>query len=67
MPGLAPIMKTTAIIDGYSSKEIFEAIAIITNRLLWDKSFEEFIIIEQNFDEGWEILYMVFKVEFNLI
>ncbi len=57
-----PIMRTTATIDGYLAKEIFEAISIISNRLKWDKSFTEFVMVEQNIDEGHEILYMVFKV-----
>ena len=57
-----PYARTTAYINGYSAKEIFDGISIISDRLEWDKNFKEFILVEQNLNEGWEIFYMTLKV-----
>lgn len=57
-----PYARTTAFIDGYSAKEIFDAISIVSERLEWDKNFKEFILVEQNLNDGWEIFYMILKV-----
>jgi hypothetical protein len=57
-----PYSKTIAHIKGYTSKQIFEVISIISERLKWDVSFKEFISVEQNLNEGWETFYMILKV-----
>ena len=57
-----PILRTTAFIEGFSSKEIFEAISNIPLRKIWDRSFSELAIVEHNIEENYDILYMVIKV-----
>jgi hypothetical protein len=57
-----PIARTFATIEGYTSREIFDAIAIVSNRMEWDKNFLEFVSVEQNLNEGWEVFYMSLKV-----
>jgi hypothetical protein len=60
-----PIARTLATVEGFTAKEIFDAIAIIKNRVEWDKNFNEFISVEQNLNEGWEVFYMSLKVRKN--
>jgi hypothetical protein len=57
-----PILRTTAVIDGYPAKDIFELITVLSVRKEWDKNFSELYSVEQNMNEGYEVLYMIIKV-----
>jgi hypothetical protein len=57
-----PILRTTATIDGYTAREIFDAIAVIQNRLKWDTNFSEMMIVDENEQDRSQIMYMVIKV-----
>jgi hypothetical protein len=59
MPQL--LVKSNAILDGFSKEEVFEAISNVNIRKEWDKIFSEFKIVETNDKEGWEVLYMSIK------
>jgi hypothetical protein len=67
LPGNSSIMlKTFAMIKGYSSNEVFKAIADVEIRKQWDTVFTEFKIIDKDEKDGSEVLYMRIKVNIKL-
>ncbi len=61
------LIKTVAVLDGFTKDEVFEAISNVKVRMLWDKVFSEFKVVETNSQEQWEVLYMSIKVNKNRI
>lgn len=56
------LIKANSIIDGFTKDEVFQAIADVKIRKEWDKVFSEFKIVDNNDNEGFEVLYMSLKV-----
>lgn len=54
------MLKTHAIIEGFSKDLVFKAIADVSIRKQWDKIFSEFKVIDAN--EQSEVLYMLIRV-----
>jgi hypothetical protein len=56
------MIKTIAVIDGYSKTEVFEAIANANVRTKWDKIFSDFTLVSENRQAGTELVYTSIKV-----
>jgi len=55
-------MKATAIIENYTSFEVFDAIYDLKNRMSWDTVFRDFKKIRNETENNPEVLYMSIKV-----
>lgn len=59
------MIRSSATINGYTKDDIMEAYNNLEIRKKWDKSYENFQLIEKNEIEGYEIIQCCIKV-FNL-
>jgi hypothetical protein len=58
------MLKTIAILQGFTKDDIFTAMTNISIRKKWDRVFDKFEIIDKDPETGTEYLYMSIKVVF---
>lgn len=56
-------IKYMGTIEGFSSKEIYEALYDKEKRLSWDDLIQEIKVIKEKNDSDPEIVYLTFKVK----
>jgi hypothetical protein len=58
------MIKTVAIVEGFTKDELFENYIDLNRRRNWDSVLQSFKILETKADENYEIIHFVVKVNY---